>query len=129
MDTDEHLNALMKNIDMDMVHENLEDGKPFPLMIGIADAQSVLEACGLIFNPKDGTYQSLEEGDRWKAQPNEQGGVMVFPSPVLYDTTAAEEINAPIGSSKELDEDKLKMDGMDLDSPEGTGMDAPSKPA
>ncbi len=126
MDTDEHASGLMKNIDMESVEKHMKEGTPFTLLIKFADTQQVLEECGLIYNPTSGMYQSLEEGDRWKAEANPEGGVVVSPAPVLYDNTIGQEMNTPIGGGNEIEEEDAKLDGLEADSPEGKAMDAPN---
>ena len=127
MDTDEHASGLMKNVDMESVEKHLKEGTPFTLLIKFADTQQVLEECGLIFNPTSGMYQSLEEGDRWKAEADPLGGVVVSPAPVVYDNTVGQEMNAKIGEGKELEDDAALMSGLSADSIEGKAMDAPSE--
>lgn len=125
MDTDEHSSGLMKNIDMESIAKHLKESTPFTLFIKFADTEQVLEECGLIYNPTSGMYQSLEEGARWKAEADPEGGVVVSPAPIVYDNTLGQEMNAPIGAAKELEEDAAQMNGLSGDSPEGKAMDAP----
>ncbi len=125
MDTDEHASGLMKNVDMESVGKHLKESTPFTLLIKFADTQQVLEECGLIYSPTSGMYQSLEEGDRWKAEANPEGGVVVSPAPIVYENTAGQELNSAIGAGKKLEEDAAQISGLSGDSPEGKAMDAP----
>ena len=126
MDTDEHASGLMRNVDMESVEKHIKEGTPFTLFIKYADTQQVLDECGLIYNPTSGMYQSLEGGDRWKAEANPEGGVVVSPAPVIYENTAGQELNSPIGAGKELENDAAQLSGLASDSPEGKAMDTPS---
>ncbi len=128
MDTSDQLGDILGRINMDEVRKHLELGEKFPLPVPVKDAQAVLEECGLIWNPKSETYQSLEEGDRWKVVGSESGGVIVMPAPILYDTGAMSAINnMPLGGRDELAEDEARLEGLtaDSDSFEGKVMDGP----
>ena len=106
--------------------KHIKEGTPFTLFIKYADTQQVLDECGLIYNPTSGMYQSLEGGDRWKAEANPEGGVVVSPAPLIYENTAGQELNSAIGAGKELEEDAAQISGLSGDSPEGKSMDAPN---
>ena len=97
MDTDENVSSLMKSIDMDSIEKHLREVTPFTLLIKFVDAQQALEECGLIYDPKNGMYQSLEEGTRWKAEANPEGGVVVSPAPVTYENITSGEMGVSIG--------------------------------
>ena len=125
MDTDEHSSSLMKNVDMESAEKHLKAKTAFTLFIKFIDTQQVLEECGLIYDPTSGMYQSLEEGDRWKAEANPEGGVVVSPAPLIYENTAGQELNSAIGAGKELEEDAAQISGLSGDSPEGKSVDAP----
>ena len=91
------------------------------------NAQVVLGQCGLIYNPKSNSYQSLEEGDRWKVEQHDTH-VRVSPDPILYDTAAVSTVNnMPLGGGTKLKENKEKLDGLlaGSDSPEGKVIDNP----
>ena len=118
-------NDALKGLDAEAVRKNLEQGEAFALKVAMNDAQPALEACGLILNPKDGTYQSLEEGDRWKVE-EKDGGILVSPSPILYDVSAGAAMSGmPLEDM--LGEDEAKLMGTFDDSPEGKAMDGPKQ--
>lgn len=127
---DRELDEIMKKINMDEVRRSLDLGEAFTISVSKENAQVVLEECGLIYNPKTGSYQSLEEGDRWKVDAHD-GTVHVSPDPILYDTTAVGTINnMSISAGTELKNEKDMLDGLlaGSDSPEGRVIDEPKKP-
>ena len=125
MDTDENVSSLMKSIDMDSIEKHLREVTPFTLLIKFVDAQQALEECGLIYDPKNGMYQSLEEGTRWKAEANPEGGVVVSPAPVTYENITSGEMGVSIGGT-EIEEEDAKLDGLTADSAQGSAMDGPN---
>jgi hypothetical protein len=119
------MNEAMKDIDMNAVRAKIEGGVEFTLPIPISQAPEVLEELGLILNPKSGTYESLEEGDRWKIEEKESG-ILVSPDPILYDTGIQGTPRINVDDEARLEEDEEVLKGLRLDSPEGKGLDAPS---
>jgi hypothetical protein len=127
MDTPTESGKITSHINMDEVRKHLEVGETFMLPIPMNDAQAVLEECGLIWSPKSETYQSLEEGDRWKVTKGGEDSITIAPAPILYDTGAAGTLITPPGGEREIEEDEEKLEGLTPGSasPEGDVMEGP----
>lgn len=132
MDTDVPMGSISEGVDTVAILKSIESQKQFVLPLVGDKAKAFLQECGLIWNPDEHQYHSLVDGAKWQISEVGDGTTLAelvpavagAPGVVSVDTAGA--INGIHFGADELEEENARLNGLELDSPEGKSMDLPA---
>ncbi len=131
MDTDVPMGSLSQGVDTVAIMKSIETQEQFVVPLTGEKVKTFLQECGLIWNPDEHQYHSLVDGAKWQINEVGDGTTLaalvpaVAGAPGVVSVDAAGAINGIRFGADELEEESARLNGLELDSPEGKSMDLP----
>ena len=130
MDTDVPMGSISEGVDTVAIKKSIDTQEQFIVPLIGEKAKTFLQECGLIWNPDVQQYHSLVDGTKWQMSEVGDGTTLVALVPrvvgaagvVGVDTAGV--LNGIHLGADGLDEENARLNGLDLDSPEGKGMNS-----
>ena len=132
MDTDVPMGSTSKGVNTSAIMKSIESQEQFDVPFSGEKAKTFLQECGLIWNPDEHQYHSLVDGAKWQIREVGDGTTLVelvpavAGAPGVVSVDAAGTINGVQFAADELDEENARLNGLELDSPQGKSMDFPT---
>ncbi len=132
MDTDVPMGSISEGVDTASIMGSIEAQEKFVFPLTGDKAKTFLQECGLIWNPDEHHYHSLVDGAKWQISEVGDGTTLaelvpaVAGAPGVMSVDAAGAINGIHFGADELDLENARLNGLELDSPEGKSLDLPS---
>lgn len=131
MDTDVPMGSISEGVDTASIMKSIESQEQFAVPLSGDKVKTFLQECGLIWNPDEHQYHSLVDGAKWQISDVGDGSTKVefvpavAGAPGVVSVDAAGAINGINFGADELEEENARLNGLELDSPEGKSMDLP----
>lgn len=132
MDTDVPMGSMSEGVDTASIMKSIEAQERFVFPLTGDKAKTFLQECGLIWNPDEHQYHSLVDGAKWQISEVGDGTTLaelvpaVAGAPGVISVDAAGTINGIHFGADELEQENARLNGLELDSPEGKSMDLPA---
>lgn len=132
MDTDVPMGSITEGVDTASIMKSIESQEQFTVPLSGDKVKTFLQECGLIWNPDEHQYHSLVDGAKWQISDVGDGSTKVelvpavAGAPGVVSVDAAGAINGIHFGADELEEENARLNGLELDSPEGKSMDLPA---
>ncbi len=132
MDTDVPMGSISEGVDTASIMKSIESQEQFTVPLSGDKVKTFLQECGLIWNPDEHQYHSLVDGAKWQISDVGDGSTKVelvpavAGAPGVVSVDAAGAINGIHFGADELEEENARLNGLELDSPEGKSMDLPA---
>ena len=131
MDTDVPMGSINEGVDTASIMKSIEAQEQFVFPLTGDKAKTFLQESGLIWNPDEHQYHSLVDGAKWQISEVGDGTTLVeivptvAGAPGVISVDAAGVINGIHFGADELEEKNARLNGLELDSPEGKSIDFP----
>ena len=132
MDTNVPMGSISEDIDTASIMKSIEAQEKFVFPLIGDKAKTFLQECGLIWNPDELHYHSLVDGAKWQISEVGDSSTLVelvpavAGAPGVMSVDAAGAINGIHFGADEIEEENARLNGLELDSPEGKSMDLPA---